>query len=341
MILTRMMSDIEQLQTLLQDGYSQFAIQLLTMVIVSTVLFSYNVELALITVFIVVPALLVLSAWFRRASDRGYLRVRNGIAGVLSDLSETLQGIRVIAGVQPPARQRRAPPQRRRRPTARPTTTRADRRVLRADDRVHRADRTGPDPLIGGTMVLNGELSVGELTAFVLYIAAFFQPIQQLVQTYNMYQAGKSALVKLRELLATDPSVVESPDAYPLPPVAGEHRVRGGHVRLRRGQPRPPRRRPADLRRRDGRPRRPDRCRQVDARQARPAVLRPDGGSRPDRRTRPPARFASSRCAGSSASCRRSRSCSPDRSATTSPSPVRARPTTSSTRRSISSACVS
>ena len=71
-------------------------------------------------------------------------------------------------------------------------------------------------------MVINGELSVGELTAFVLYIAAFFQPIQQLVQTYNMYQAGKAALVKLRELLATDPSVVESPEAEPLPPVAGD-----------------------------------------------------------------------------------------------------------------------
>jgi ATP-binding cassette, subfamily B, bacterial len=64
---------------------------------------------------------------------------------------------------------------------------------------------------IGGTMVRNGELSVGELTAFVLYIAAFFQPIQQLVQTYNLYQSARAALVKLRELLATDPSVVEHP----------------------------------------------------------------------------------------------------------------------------------
>jgi ATP-binding cassette, subfamily B, bacterial len=220
-ILTRMMSDIEQLQTLLQDGYSQFAIQLLTMVIVSTVLFSYNVELALITVFIVVPALLVLSAWFRRASDRGYLRVRNGIAGVLSDLSETLQGIRVIAGYN---RQH--------------ANLVHHRNVVgtyrEANDYTARiAGFYAPTTefigligqvlilFIGGKMVIDGELSVGELTAFVLYIAAFFQPIQQLVQTYNMYQAGKAALVKLRELLATDPSVVESPDAYPLPPVAG------------------------------------------------------------------------------------------------------------------------
>jgi ATP-binding cassette subfamily B protein len=220
-ILTRMMSDIEQLQTLLQDGYSQFALQLLTMVIVSTVLFNYNVELALITVLVVVPALLLLSAWFRRASDRGYLRVRNGIAGVLSDLAETLQGIRVIAGYN-----------------RRQANVVHHRNVVgtyrQANDYTARiAGVYAPTTeyigllgqvlilLIGGSMVRRGDLSVGELTAFVLYIAAFFQPIQQLVQTYNLYQAGKSALVKLRELLATEPSVVESPDGDALPPVVG------------------------------------------------------------------------------------------------------------------------
>jgi ATP-binding cassette, subfamily B, bacterial len=221
-ILTRMMSDIEQLQTLLQDGYSQFAIQLLTMAIVSTVLFSYNVELALFTVFIVAPALLGLSMWFRRASDRGYLRVRDGIAGVLSDLSETLQGIRVIAGYN---RQRANIVHHRN-----VVGTYRDANDYTARVAGFYAPTTEFIGLIGqililfigGKMVIDGELSVGELTAFVLYIAAFFQPIQQLVQTYNMYQAGKAALVKLRELLATDPSVVESLDAYDLPPVAGD-----------------------------------------------------------------------------------------------------------------------
>ena len=48
-IMTRMTSDIESLQQLLQDGLPQFALQGLTMVIVTVVLFFYNVELALIT----------------------------------------------------------------------------------------------------------------------------------------------------------------------------------------------------------------------------------------------------------------------------------------------------
>ena len=64
-IMTRMTSDIEVLQQLLQDGLAQFAIQGLTMVVVTAMLFTYNWQLALITIAIVMPALTVASLWFR------------------------------------------------------------------------------------------------------------------------------------------------------------------------------------------------------------------------------------------------------------------------------------
>ena len=75
--------------------------------------------------------------------------------------------------------------------------------------------------LVGGNMVLDGTLTIGELTAFVLYLTAFFAPIQQLVQLYTTYQSGQAAVVKLRDLLATDPTVPERADAVDLPPIAG------------------------------------------------------------------------------------------------------------------------
>ena len=49
-IMTRMTSDIENLQQLLQDGLAQFAIQGLTMVVITVFLFTTNVRLAFITV---------------------------------------------------------------------------------------------------------------------------------------------------------------------------------------------------------------------------------------------------------------------------------------------------
>src|SRR6185437_14730944 len=92
-LMSRMTSDIENLQQLLQDGLAQFAIQGLTMVVITALLFWTNAELAAITVFGVLPILIVMSIWFRRASERGYDKVRDGIALVLADLSESLQGV--------------------------------------------------------------------------------------------------------------------------------------------------------------------------------------------------------------------------------------------------------
>ena len=95
-IMTRMTSDIENLQQLLQDGLAQFIVQGLTMVVIAVILLATNVELALITILMVVPLLTVMSIWFQRASERGYERVRDGIANVLADLSESLHGVRIV-----------------------------------------------------------------------------------------------------------------------------------------------------------------------------------------------------------------------------------------------------
>src|SRR6185503_14817440 len=89
----------------------------------------------------------------------------------------------------------------------------------------------------GGSMVARGELTLGALTAFVLYLSSFFAPIQQLVQLYSTFQSGQAAVRKLRELLSTRPSVLEKPDATELPQVQGH--VELAHVRFGYDEARP------------------------------------------------------------------------------------------------------
>jgi ATP-binding cassette, subfamily B, bacterial len=235
-IMTRMTSDIEVLQQLLQDGLVQFAIQGLTMVFVTAVLLSYNWKLALITVVIVMPALAVASLWFRVASERAYLRVRDTLAGVIADIAESLSGVRVIASYN---RQRNNVVHHRNvlgaYRSANFKTARVTANYSTVSDFIGLMGQAAL-LLIGGTMVLHSwhhvagggiapnahpELTIGELTAFVLYLGAFFQPIQQIVQLYNTYQQGQAAVRKLRTLLATEPSVAEKLDAYELPPIEG------------------------------------------------------------------------------------------------------------------------
>ncbi len=221
-IMTRMTSDIENLQQLLQDGLSQFAIQGLTMVVITVILFTTNARLAFITVVMVVPVLVGMSLWFRSASERGYDRVRDGIANVMTDLSESLHGIRIVTAFN---RQRH--------------NVLNHRNIVGEyrdanDYTAHINAVYGPGTqlvgvlgqvvllAIGGNMVLHHTLTIGALVAFFLYLNRFFAPIQLLVQQYNSFQQGQASIVKLRTLLETEPSVLEAPDAAELPAIDGE-----------------------------------------------------------------------------------------------------------------------
>jgi ATP-binding cassette subfamily B protein len=221
-LLSRMTSDVESLTQLFQEGMVQMAVQGLTVVVVTVVLFFLDVRLALITVVVVVPATAALTLWFRAASDRTFGLVRDRLADVLAHLQESLSGVRIVAANN-----------RFRQNIVEHRNTVEDYRAANvATARVGAI--YGPSTevvgvvgqavllLVGGNMVLHDELTVGKLAAFLLYLTAFFAPIQQMVQLYNTYQQGQAALRKLRELLLTEPSVAEDPDAADLPPLEGE-----------------------------------------------------------------------------------------------------------------------
>ncbi len=227
-LMSRMTSDIENLQQFIQDGVSQFALQGLTMLVITVILFLTNVTLAAWTVLLVVPLLVAFSVWYHRASEKGYLLARDRIATVLADLSESLYGIRVVTAHN---RQRR--------------NIRNHRHVVGAyrDANAYTGRVNaiyGPSTLmigilgqgvllgIGGHMVLAHQLNVPQLIVFFLYLNRFFAPIQLLVQQYTTLQQGRSSIIRLRELLDTTPTVDELPYAPDLPTIEG--RITFEHV---------------------------------------------------------------------------------------------------------------
>jgi ATP-binding cassette, subfamily B, bacterial len=221
-IMTRMTSDIENLQTLLQDGLAQLIGQALTMVVITVILFTMSVKLTLITLLLVIPLLTVATIWFSRASQHGYDKVRDAIAFLLGDLSESLHGVRTIAAYN---RFKWNIVEHR-------TVVGRYRDANNYTAQINAIYGPGTTMLgylgqaallvIGGHMVLNHELSIGALIAFFLYLNRFFLPIQLLVQQYNTFQQGQSSVFKLRALFQTDPSTPQDDDATELPRVRGE-----------------------------------------------------------------------------------------------------------------------
>ncbi len=70
---------------------------------------------------------------------------------------------------------------------------------------------------IGGWLVLGDTLTAGTLVAFVLYVERFFDPIRELAQRYNTFQATMAASERLFTTIDTQPGLVDSPNAQTLP----------------------------------------------------------------------------------------------------------------------------
>ena len=217
----RMTSDPMSLAQLFHEGLVQLAVQIFTLLVVTAFILTLNVKLALILLLSVIPAMTVMTLWFRSASADRFLAVRDRIADVLAHLQENLAGIRTVTAFNRNAYN-----------TVEHRNIVGDyREANEATSRVNALYGPGSEMVgilgqsilffVGGNMVLQGELTVGDLAAFILYLTAFFSPIQQLVQLYSVYQQGGAAVVKLREFLAVAPEVRQKSEAYELPPIHG------------------------------------------------------------------------------------------------------------------------
>ena len=233
-LLSRMTSDIEALSNLLQTGLINLVAQLLALIFIVSLLFSFNVQLTIILLILSAPVMLGLTVWFRLVSDKGYEAVRNRIADVLSDLQESLSGMRLIIFYN-----------RMRHNVIHHRNIVGDYReannfTVRVSS-LYKALAEFVDVgttiaiLVVGYILLrdtnptldpNGDFTVGALVAFTALSSRFFKPIGQLVNLYNDFQSGYAAVRKLRDLLATKPSVVEKVDAIDIVEMQGDLKIR-------------------------------------------------------------------------------------------------------------------
>ena len=223
---SRLTSDIEALEQLVTDGVTSLVINGLTFIGVVIILFSYDVELALLT-FVIFPALAIATALFRVYSTRAYRRTRERVADVLATLQETLSGIRVVQGFgrQKPSQEvfRRVNEEYR---EANMSTIRLSGAYFPG---VELLSGIGTAIILyfGSTRVLDQEISIGVMVAFVGYLSSFFDPIQQLSQLYSTFQSAMAALEKIFGVLDTEPEIADTPGAVDLPHIEGRIELRG------------------------------------------------------------------------------------------------------------------
>ena len=73
----------------------------------------------------------------------------------------------------------------------------------------------------GGTQVILGRLTPGDLVAYLIYTVLIASPIAVMADLYGQFQAAIGASQRMLDLLEMATELTDAPDAYPLPPVNG------------------------------------------------------------------------------------------------------------------------
>jgi ATP-binding cassette subfamily B protein len=202
-IMTRMTTDVDQFEALIENGLLSALVAFATFFGVGAALLVLNFELGLATLSVIVPLALA-TVLFRRRSGVLYDQARDRIAIVNADFQESLSGVREAqAAVH---------------------ESETERRFRRLGDD-YLESRVGAQRLVatyfpfvqflssladvivlavGAQMVHEGRLTTGVLIAFILYVDMFFSPIQQLSQVFDSWQQTRISVARIDELMALE-----------------------------------------------------------------------------------------------------------------------------------------
>jgi len=205
-VISRQTSDIDAISALFEDGLDSLVSAVLTLLLVGAGMLLLDWPLGLVVLAGFGP-LAWLTAWFRRESAVAYRRSRESIAQVIVQFVETMAGIRAVQAF-------------RREPRNDEIFGELNAGYYAASLRSFRLVAlyapgitlvgnviTGVVLGYGGLRVIDGDIKVGVLVTFLLYLRRFFDPLQDLAQFYNAFQSAAAALEKISGVLAERPSV--------------------------------------------------------------------------------------------------------------------------------------
>ncbi len=222
-VISRMTSDLDTLQDLAEEGLDGLVSGLLSVGVISVTLVVLDPPLGLIALVAFLPI-----AWrtrsFQRVSRVIYRRTRRIVAALIVQFTETMNGLRAVLAF------RREP-----RNAAIFGKLTADYAVANGDGYVAIA-RYSPSirlignltltvvMVVGAIRVIDGDILIGTLAAFLLYVRRMYDPLDELAMFYNAFQAASAALEKLSGLLEERPSVPEPTDPQPIGEIHGSVR---------------------------------------------------------------------------------------------------------------------
>src|SRR5438874_2081676 len=229
-IISRADTDIGSLERIMTWGANQMLSSILTLAGVIALMLQYDWRLCL-AVSVVLPPLWIASRLFHIHGMRAYRKLREQTSRITAALAENIAGVRVAQAF------------------SREEENLASFQQIQGVyfDRFLVAARifhtylpfinlmSGLGTVIllgyGGTLVMEKQITVGELAAFILYLGMFFGPIQTMGDLYNAVLSTAASAERIFQLLDTEPQVRNRPGSQPLPVIRGHIIFEGVYFR--------------------------------------------------------------------------------------------------------------
>lgn len=221
-LISRMINDVGVMRELITWAVVAVARDLLTLTGLMLAMLLLDWRLSLLT-FTVLPLMGVATVIWRRHAREAYRRSRRATSRVTGTLAENIAGVRVVQSFS------------REKYNYHHFADVVNQENF--DAGVHSArlasiffptvDFVGALAIglvvwVSGAQLLGTSVTPGVLVAFVIYIDQFFNPIRDLSQRYNTFQATMAAGERIFEVLDTAAEVVDAPDAIEMPSIKGD-----------------------------------------------------------------------------------------------------------------------
>jgi ATP-binding cassette, subfamily B, bacterial len=213
-LVSRLTNDVQTLTTFTRMVLVEVVGSVLLFVVTLVILVSMSPLLSLV-MLVPVPLLVWSSIRYGKNSRPAFLALRDRVAETMTSLQEGLTGVRVLQSY--------------RRETDRYASYRVRSRAQVAAWRRISLVNIGFFPMIafaqslalasvlvvGGYLERRGQVTVGTIVAFALYLISLFDPIARLGDWYTEFQSGRAALQKIADLLAEPVTVDDGTAALP------------------------------------------------------------------------------------------------------------------------------
>ena len=213
-LLTRTTRDVDALSRCMRLAVPETMIALITVLLVIGALALTGPLLAL-PLLTAAPLLLVGTRWYLRRAPAGYLRTNAIYSAVTDGLAETVDGARTVDALH--------------RERQRIERTDADLYRTWLAEKYTRFLRTVYFPivemsyvlpvvatlLVGGALYLRGAVTLGQLTAAVVYVQLLIDPLDRLIGWLDELQVGAASLARLVGVAEEDPAEVTDPVPEP------------------------------------------------------------------------------------------------------------------------------